>query len=203
MLTRLLTRERATLVTHTGHEELRNAGCHNWHDYTVSALDDDFHSLFVGRKPHRRDDRRKRARGVSQNRCSPRRSLRSPFSGRKPRRREDTTRLKRRLANPAGEGRNRQDGEGRSIGLLEWTNLSGHMRNKHKGAGGQIGKRRRHERQGRRNLLPHGSATHEMEWFKCDAFNRADARKHTGGRCNSKTTPPTSDAAHKSTAVVL
>jgi hypothetical protein len=55
-------------------------------------------------------------------------AIRSPFSGRKPRRREDTSqkptaKMTRVLANPALEGKFRDKGEERSIGIQRRSSL--------------------------------------------------------------------------------
>jgi hypothetical protein len=65
----------------------------------------------------------------------------------------------------------------------------------------------------RKNLQPHDSTTHEMDWFQSDAFKINNARErrrrrafthreHTGGRCNSQITPPARYTVRKSTAMV-
>jgi hypothetical protein len=76
----------------------------------VAALDYNFHSLFRGRKPERREDRSKRARRFSRNGCCPGRRLPLALLGKEALKEggrctetKTTARRNRELANPSLE----------------------------------------------------------------------------------------------------
>jgi hypothetical protein len=80
-------------------------------DYMVPSLDESVHSPFGGRKPQRREDRSKRARRFSQNRCSTGRHLPLALLGKEASKEgghnaetRTTARMKQGLTNPTLEG---------------------------------------------------------------------------------------------------